>query len=151
MLNDSLGAKPFTALCSYPLETCGAVEVLEVSRTHHYAIVKRGGNWEVIECRPPPKPSVSYLSLTTREREVLLLAAEGLTNPQIATQLSISVRTVESHRASFMHKLDLRHQTDLVRYAILGGLLPIAALGGHLKTGQSWTGQNRPVARRKVG
>ncbi len=56
---------------------------------------------------------------------MLLLAAGGLTNPQVAKRLSISVRTVESHRAHFMRKLELRHQTDLVLYAIRCGLLPL--------------------------
>jgi DNA-binding CsgD family transcriptional regulator len=124
-LNESLSAKPIIVLCSYSLEKCGGVEVLDVARTHQYAIAKREGNWEVVEWRPPPSPSEPYATLTTRERQVLLLAAEGLTNPQIAQQLSISVRTVESHRASFMRKLGLRHQTDLVRFALRRGLLPI--------------------------
>jgi DNA-binding NarL/FixJ family response regulator len=56
--------------------------------------------------------------LTMRERVVLELAAEGLTNGQIADRLSISRRTVESHRASLMQKMGLRSQTDLVRFAI---------------------------------
>jgi len=61
--------------------------------------------------------------LTTRERVVLELAAEGLSNPEIATRLTISRRTVESHRASLMQKLGLRSQTDLVRYAIRNHLI----------------------------
>lgn len=56
--------------------------------------------------------------LTMRERVVLELAAEGLTNGEIASRLSISRRTVESHRASLMQKIGLRTQTDLVRFAI---------------------------------
>src|SRR6185369_1920288 len=123
-LNESLSTKPIIVLCSYSLEKCRGVEVLDVARTHQYAIAKREGNWEVVEWRPPPSPAVSYLALTTRERQVLLLAAEGITNPQIAKHLSISVRTVESHRARLMRKLGLRHQTDLVRYALQSGLLP---------------------------
>jgi DNA-binding NarL/FixJ family response regulator len=64
--------------------------------------------------------------LTTREREVLQLAAQGLTNHAIAATLSISPRTVEIHRANMMHKLGLRHQADLVRYAMRRGILPPA-------------------------
>ena len=56
--------------------------------------------------------------LTTRERVVLELVAEGHSNAQIAERLLISRRTVESHRASLMQKLRFRTQTDLVRYAI---------------------------------
>lgn len=62
--------------------------------------------------------------LTGRERQVLSLAAEGHTSGQIADMLQIGTRTVESHRASLLHKLGLRHQTDLVRYAIQRGLVP---------------------------
>jgi DNA-binding NarL/FixJ family response regulator len=61
--------------------------------------------------------------LTTRERVVLELAAEGFTNAEIATRLTISRRTVESHRASLMLKLGLRSQTELVRYAIRNHLI----------------------------
>ena len=66
-----------------------------------------------------------YESLTPREREVLHLAAEGNHNPEIAARLFISSRTVEVHRANFMRKLGLRTQTDLVRYALKRGILPL--------------------------
>jgi two-component system, NarL family, response regulator NreC len=64
-----------------------------------------------------------YDTLTTREREVLHLAASGLTSPEIAGRLYISRRTVETHRANLMHKLGLETQTDLVRYALRRGIL----------------------------
>jgi DNA-binding NarL/FixJ family response regulator len=57
-------------------------------------------------------------TLSTREREVLHLAAEGLTNYDIGDKLSISMRTVEIHRRNMMHKLGLQTQRDLIRYAI---------------------------------
>jgi DNA-binding NarL/FixJ family response regulator len=63
--------------------------------------------------------------LTTREREVLQLAAEGHTNTQIAARLFISSRTVETHRANLMRKLGLHTHTDLVRYALQQGILPL--------------------------
>jgi DNA-binding NarL/FixJ family response regulator len=66
-----------------------------------------------------------YDALTEREREVLHLAAEGLSNPDIAARLSISPRTVETHRANLMRKLGLRTQTDLIRYALKRGILPM--------------------------
>jgi DNA-binding NarL/FixJ family response regulator len=56
--------------------------------------------------------------LTKRERCVLEMAADGGTNPMIAKKLGLSARTVESHRFSFMKKLGLKSQTELVRYAI---------------------------------
>lgn len=62
-------------------------------------------------------------SLTRREIIVLQLAAEGNSNTQIARMLFLSPRTVESHRASLMRKLNLRTQTEIVRFAIRKNLL----------------------------
>lgn len=66
-----------------------------------------------------------YETLTTREREVLQLAAEGHGNKEIAKRLYVSPRTVETHRANFMRKLDLGSQADLIRYALRRGLLTV--------------------------
>lgn len=60
--------------------------------------------------------------LTRREREVLGMVARGKTSAAIGTALGIGVRTVESHRASILGKLDLRNQAELVRYAIQHGI-----------------------------
>ncbi len=65
----------------------------------------------------------SESSLTKREREVVVLVAEGHSNKQIAVTLGISDKTVESHRANVMHKLGLKHTAELVRYAMRGGLI----------------------------
>jgi DNA-binding NarL/FixJ family response regulator len=65
-----------------------------------------------------------YETLTAREREVLHLAARGLSNPEIAARLSISPRTAETHRANILRKLRLQGQTELVRYAVQRGILP---------------------------
>ncbi len=62
--------------------------------------------------------------MTTREREVLHLAAQGHNDPEIAARLGISPRTVETHRANLMGKLDLHSQTDLIRYALRRRILP---------------------------
>lgn len=68
-----------------------------------------------------------YETLTAREREVLHLAAEGLTSAEMAKRLFISPRTAETHRAHILRKLGLRGQTDLVRYALKRGVLPLDA------------------------
>jgi len=62
-------------------------------------------------------------TLTTRERQVLQLAAEGLSMADIAEKLFISPRTGETHRANLMRKLGLQTQTDLVRFALRKGLI----------------------------
>lgn len=64
-----------------------------------------------------------YETLTTREREVLLLASHGQSNAKIAERLVISRRTVEVHRAKMMHKLSLSNQIELVRYAMKRGII----------------------------
>jgi two-component system, NarL family, response regulator NreC len=64
-----------------------------------------------------------YETLTTREREVLHLAAEGLGNPAVGERLGISPRTAETHRAHVMDKLGLRNAAALVVYALHRGLL----------------------------
>lgn len=62
-------------------------------------------------------------TLTTREREVLQLSAEGYTNSEIAARLGISTRTAETHRSRLMHKLALHTQSDLIRYALRRGII----------------------------
>ncbi len=62
--------------------------------------------------------------LTPREIEILRLVAEGRTNQEIADQLTLSIKTVQTHRANVMEKLNLRDITHLVRFAILHGLIP---------------------------
>ena len=66
-----------------------------------------------------------YETLTAREREVLNLVAEGYTSAEIADLLSISSRTVGTHRTNLMRKLDLHSQADLIRYALRRGIPPM--------------------------
>jgi DNA-binding NarL/FixJ family response regulator len=64
-----------------------------------------------------------FENLTAREREVLQLAALGSTSAQIATQLGISRRTAETHRANICKKLDFEAHVDLVSFAVRRGLV----------------------------
>jgi DNA-binding NarL/FixJ family response regulator len=61
--------------------------------------------------------------LTDREREVLTLIAQGLTNQQIGEKLFISIKTVQAHRANLMEKLDLHDAVELTKFAIRTGLV----------------------------
>ncbi len=70
-------------------------------------------------------PEDPYDRLTNREREVLHLAAEGRTAPEIAERLCISPRTVEMHRRNMMQKLNLNSPADITRYALQRGILPL--------------------------
>ncbi len=64
-----------------------------------------------------------YDKLTSREREVLQMIAEGHTNREIAGRLHITVKTVEAHRSRLMDKLDLRSIAELTRYALRKGMI----------------------------
>lgn len=66
-------------------------------------------------------------TLTNRQREVLQLIAEGLTNKGIAQRLSISVKTVETHRAHIMNKLNIHDQAGLTRFAIRHGIIDLTS------------------------
>jgi DNA-binding NarL/FixJ family response regulator len=71
----------------------------------------------------PPTPAGSLDQLTAREREVLLGVVRGQTNKEIATDLGISHRTVESHRESLMKKLQIRTVAELTRFALAAGIM----------------------------
>lgn len=90
---------------------------------------------DVVHGRPYLQPSLGPLvgtharhsrdaeQLTGREREVLRLVALGHTNIEVGELLHLSVRTVETHRASMMRKLDFESRADLVRFALDTGLI----------------------------
>jgi len=66
-----------------------------------------------------------YEELTDRERDVLKLAAEGHTTREIADRLVVSPKTVEGHKSSLMSKLGLHNRTDLIKYAVRKGIIPV--------------------------
>lgn len=68
-----------------------------------------------------PADAVETGSLSTRETAVLRLLAWGHTNKEIAAQLGLSTKTVETYKARLMHKLHLHNRFDIVRYAVQQG------------------------------
>jgi len=111
----------------YVLKNGRAGEV--VSAVH---AVLAGGNYfsppvarEIVEQLREPRSAGSepYTLLSSREREVLLLIAEGLSAKEVARELDISTKTVEAHRTSLMRKVGVRKATELVRYAVKHGLI----------------------------
>jgi DNA-binding NarL/FixJ family response regulator len=89
-----------------------------ISRLIVDGFLKRAAVQETTE---PPTPSGS--GLTKREVEVLRFIALGLTNREIAEKLFLSFRTVNTHRANIMQKLDIHDTAGLVRHAIVAGLV----------------------------
>ena len=73
--------------------------------------------------RPGERPASAVSALTQREREVLKLIADGLSSKEIAAQLGVSLKTIESHRANLMDKLDIHKVSGLVRFAVRAGLV----------------------------
>lgn len=83
------------------------------------------GRIEAYARHMPEAVTDPYETLTDREREVLHLIGEGFSGPEIARRLSISPRTVGTHRTNLMAKLNLHHQAELVRYALKRGLVTL--------------------------
>ena len=73
--------------------------------------------------QPQADPGDPYGRLTSREREIFHLVAEGATSKEVARRLEISVKTAENHRASILDKIGARNTAELVRYAVRKGLL----------------------------
>ena len=71
-------------------------------------------------------PEASSLdALTSRQREILQMVAEGKSTKEIAFELDVSVKTVETHRAALMERLDIRDVAGLVMYAVRHGLVSV--------------------------
>jgi DNA-binding NarL/FixJ family response regulator len=68
---------------------------------------------------------VAIDALTTREREVIQLLAEGRTSKEVAVTLNLSVKTAETHRTNLMRKLGLHSVADLTRYAVRNGIVQV--------------------------
>ena len=81
--------------------------------TEDWAKIRRGEHKLSSETEP----------LTTRERVILKLVAEGKSSKQVASLLNISIRTVEHHRANIMEKLNCKNIPELIKYAIQKGYI----------------------------
>jgi DNA-binding NarL/FixJ family response regulator len=115
----------------YLLKGCDAAELVAATRTvaaggrHVSSAVVTPRVDALLRGQSVDEPVTDpYATLTPREREVLSLMAEGYSNAEIGERLFVSSRTVETHRANVMHKLNLRNQTEVVRFALRRGILP---------------------------
>jgi DNA-binding NarL/FixJ family response regulator len=74
----------------------------------------------------PERGGVAHAGqLSPRESEILQLVAEGKSNKEVANTLDLSVKTVETHRARIMEKLDLHTVSDLIRYAVRNHIIEV--------------------------
>ena len=113
------GVRGFVLKSDAERHLIAALDALSIHRPYFSGAISETLLEKFLESKPQPCAS----SLTHREREVVQQIAEGRINKEIAQELSISVKTVETHRASAMHKLKLRTTADLVRYAIRNNII----------------------------
>ena len=122
------GADGYLTREAEPADLVAAVR--SVSRGQTYvsaAIVTRMVNTYVLRSPDAPAEDV-YASLSEREKEVLLLAAVGHTNREIAKVFHLSEQTVHNYRATAMEKLGLHDRTQLLKFAIRRGIVSVADL-----------------------
>ena len=113
----------------YILKETGPGELISaiqsVSQGNRYLSEQLSERIERSGRRVEDAPMDLYQTLTAREREILQLTVEGKSSSEIGEKLGISPRTVEVHRSKLMKKLALHNHTELIRYAIKRGILPI--------------------------
>ena len=117
------GAAGYVLKETGPSELVNAVR--EVIQGNQYLSAKLSERLQASGQKIMDIPSDTYETLTTREREILQMTAEGRTSKEIGDKLMISPRTVEIHRSNFMNKLGIKNQADLIRFAIKRGILPM--------------------------
>lgn len=101
-------------------DLAAAIESVVGGRPYYSEIAQRALADSI---RHPNDESTRLERLTAREREVLIGVAKGLTTKEIASEFNISTRTVETHRAAIMRKLDIRSVALLTQFAIREGLI----------------------------
>ena len=113
------GVRGFVLKSDTEKHLLAALDALSIHRPYFSGAISETLLAQFLESRPVELAS----SLTHREREIVQQVAEGRLNKEIAARLNISIKTVETHRASAMRKLKLKTTADLVRYAIRNQLI----------------------------
>jgi DNA-binding NarL/FixJ family response regulator len=108
------GVRGFVLKSDTEKHLIAALDALSIRRSYFSGAISDTLLEQFLESKPQALAS----SLTHREREIVQHVAEGRINKEIAARLDISVKTVETHRASAMRKLKLKTTADLVRYAV---------------------------------
>jgi DNA-binding NarL/FixJ family response regulator len=117
------GARGFLLKSDAGRDLIAAVEALQHGRTFFTSRVSQ----MMLDgyLRPQVESDPGQCILTPREREVIQLVAEGKTTKEVATALSLSVKTAETHRTNLMRKLNLHSIADLTLYAVRNGIVQI--------------------------
>lgn len=114
------GARGYVLKSETSVHLLSAVEALSIRRPYFSGRISQTLLDRILLA---PDNEASGCLLTPREREIVQLIAEGNINKRIAFLLNISIKTVETHRSSIMHKLNLKTTADLVRYAVRNNMI----------------------------
>lgn len=127
MLN--AGASGYLPKKVAPTELLNAIRVIAGGGVYLYPSLAKTLVQDYLKRAVVGDEKAAYDGLTEREREVVKLIADGLSNTEVADRLVISVKTVERHRANILAKLGLHSRTELVKYAIRKGLIEVESGG----------------------
>ena len=116
------GARGYVLKDAPPEELVRAIETVHAGDTYFSADVARLALNQFVRGGTGTSQAPQ---LTNREREVLILVADGFSNKEIASQLGVGVRTVETHRERIMRKLDIHTIAGLTKFAIVQGLVSV--------------------------
>jgi DNA-binding NarL/FixJ family response regulator len=114
------GARGYVVKSAADRELLSAIRAVADGRTH---VGQAVGGEAVVEPKRPAGGGSPLDTLSDREREVLVLVAQGHTNQQIADALHLSVKTIESYRSRLMAKLGLTNRAELTKFALDAGLM----------------------------
>jgi two-component system nitrate/nitrite response regulator NarL len=116
------GAHWYVSKEASPEELLHAIESVYTGETFFSPEVAQAALHQLVQNGGKKEP---FAQLTVREREVLVLIAEGQSNKEIASKLGIGVRTIETHRERIMRRLDIHSVAGLTKFAIANGLVPL--------------------------
>jgi DNA-binding CsgD family transcriptional regulator len=114
-LDESVVNQRMLTLCTFPLATSGAAEILAAANTHHFTVAIRNGTWEIVEIA---EAETRTHSLTPRELEALKWTAQGKTAWEIGEILQITKRTVDEHIQTAVRKLGAANKSQAVAIAL---------------------------------
>jgi two-component system response regulator NreC len=117
------GARGYLLKDSAPADLIGAIQAVSQNKSFFSPKVSRILAEDYVRVLKQKGAVDSYDLLTSREREILQLIAEGKANKEVAAALNISAYTVETHRSHILEKLNLHNPAELILYAVRKGLI----------------------------
>jgi two-component system nitrate/nitrite response regulator NarL len=120
------GAHGYVSKEASPEELLKAIEAVYQGEAFFSPEIAQAALNQIVSSGGKKEP---FAQLTSREREVLILIAEGQSNKEIATKLGIGVRTIETHRERIMRRLDIHSVAGLTKFAIANGMISIENAG----------------------